>query len=60
MAEEAAERGRTELAAKLEKMAPHDRRACAAAESAWAMEALRLHLSDHEVRIKIGVLGGAL
>lgn len=48
-AEAEAERGRAELAAHLEKMAPHDRRACAAAESACAMEALRLQLSDQEV-----------
>lgn len=51
MAEAEAERGRAELAAQLEKMAPNDRRACAAAESACAMEALRLRLSEEEVRI---------
>eukprot|EP00752_Nemacystus_decipiens_P007780 g6948.t1 len=47
-AEEEAERGRAELAAKLDKMSPHERRACAAAESACAMEALRMQLADQE------------
>lgn len=49
-AEEEAERGRAELAAQLQKMSPHDRRACAAAESACAMETLRLQLSGQEVK----------
>eukprot|EP00903_Cladosiphon_okamuranus_P012891 g12037.t1 len=52
-AEEEAERRREELAAQLEKMAPHDRRACAAAESACAMEALRLQLSDQEALLEL-------
>lgn len=50
MLEEAAEKGRAQLAAVLEKAAPGDRRACAAAETACAVETLRLQLSRQEVR----------
>lgn len=44
-----AEKGRAELAALLEKAAPGDRRACAVAENACAMETLRLELANQEV-----------
>ncbi|CAB1102068.1 unnamed protein product [Ectocarpus sp. CCAP 1310/34] len=43
-----AERGRVELAAQLEKAAPGDRKHCAAAESACAMDTLRLELSNQQ------------
>lgn len=52
MLEEEAGRGRSGLAAQLEKVAPEDRRARAAVESACAMEALRLQLADQEVKVK--------
>ncbi|CAM9283936.1 unnamed protein product [Ectocarpus sp. 8 AP-2014] len=43
-----AERGRVELAAQLEKAAPGDRKVCAAAESACAMDTLRLELTNQQ------------
>lgn len=45
-----AERGRVELAAQLEKAAPGDRKLWAAAESACAMDSLRLELANQQVR----------
>lgn len=50
MLEAEAERGRVELAAQLEKAAPGDRKLCAAAESACAMDTLRLELTNQQVR----------
>lgn len=49
--EEEAEKGRAELAAVLEKAAPGDRQACAAAENACAVETLALTLSHEKVFI---------